>query len=768
MRRKQIGVLGMILILSCLTAACGKEAVAEPVETTVEAVPDETVAETEAVEETEEESTEEAIDFRKENVVGANLLSNGDFAAGSENWGTFITRAGSGEFTVVDGVGTFNIVTTGTDDYSVQLYYDEFPLKVGGVYELSFDIASDMARVGSARIQLNGGDYRGYVEDTFEITEQMQTFSYTFEMAETDPLPRLCFNLGTPKDGEAYGRHTVLLDNISVKLVDASNIFEEEIVDLSVDCNTNQVGFLPNARKTVIVSSANPGTEFDLVDEKGNVVYTGTYTATIDDTLSSGEVVSQGDFSDFTTPGTYKIVSKDGMESYPFVIGEGVYDELLKDTFRMLYMQRCGTELTEEYAGDFAHPVCHTTEAIIYGTNEKKEVGGGWHDAGDYGRYVVPGAQTIQDLFLAYENFPEIWNGENADNMDIPESGNGIPDILDEARYELDWMIKMQDEKSGGVYHKVTCKEFPGFVMPQEETEELYLAPISTAATADFAAVMAKSSEVYKDIDPKFAKNCLAVAKKAWEYLEVTPNVTGYRNPDDILTGEYPDGQDKDERFWAAAELYKVTQEDKYRVHLEETMEKYILQGYGWSEMGSYGLHAYLSLEEELKNPVYVEKIKEMVVTKADKMLGFSNANGYFAAVDSFAWGSNLTICSNGRQMLFAAELTGEDEYRVAAYDQLQYVLGQNALSYCYVSGYGTHFPVNMHHRPCIVTGNVMKGMVIGGPNQNLEDPFAKALLADMPPAKCYLDNNQSFSTNEVTIYWNSPFIYLLSSQMQE
>lgn len=303
----------------------------------------------------------------------------------------------------------------------------------------------------------------------------------------------------------------------------------------------------------------------------------------------------------------------------------------------------------------------------------EKEVSGGWHDAGDYGRYVVPGAQTIQDLFMAYEDYPEIWNGPDADNMDIPESGNGIPDILDEARYELDWMLKMQDETSGGVYHKVTCLDFPEFVMPQEE---------------------------------------------------------------------------------------------KYKIHLEETMEKYILQGYGWAEMGSYGLHAYLSLDESLQNPVYVEKIKQMVAEKANRIMGYAQADGYGAAIETYNWGSNLTICSNARQLLFAAKLTGDSKYSDCAYNQLQYILGQNALSYCYVSGYGSLSPVNVHHRPCIVTGTVMKGMVIGGPNANLEDPFAKALLADMPPAKCYLDNNQSFSTNEVTIYWNSPFIYFLSSRM--
>lgn len=184
--------------------------------------------------------------------------------------------------------------------------------------------------------------------------------------------------------------------------------------------------------------------------------------------------------------------------------------------------------------------------------------------------------------------------------------------------------------------------------------------------------------------------------------------------------------------------------------------------------MGSYGLHAYMSMDESLQNPTYVEKIKQMVTEKADTLMASADADGYGAAITTYNWGSNLTICSNARTLMFAADLTGDDKYNECANHQLQYILGENALSYCYVTGYGSLYPVNAHHRPCIVTGKVMKGMVIGGPNQNLEDPFAKALLADMPPAKCYLDNNQSFSTNEVTIYWNSPFIYFLSSCMAE
>lgn len=760
--KKRVLAIALVLCMSIMSVACGKQQVNTEVPKTEEA--SEVVGVQE--QETATEVSNETADPAKENIVGMNLLSNGDFSEGTENWGTYITKGGAGSFEVIEEIGVFNITSTGTEDYSIQLYYDEFPLKVGGVYEFAFDISSDMPRVASARIQLNGGDYKGYVEGTFDITKNIQRISYQFTMEDTDPLPRLCFNLGTPKEMDYYkDKHKIFLDNIEVKLVDASNIVEMETVDLSVDCNVNQIGFLPEGKKTVTISSANPGSEFDIVDENGSVVYTGTLSGAYDDSLISGEIVYHGDFSDFTTPGTYKVVSKDGAESYPFIIADGVYNDLLKDTFRMLYLQRCGMELTADLAGDFAHPACHTQEAVIYGTDQKKAVSGGWHDAGDYGRYVVPGAQTVQDLLMTYEDFPEIWNGPDADNMGIPESGNGIPDILDEARYELDWLLMMQDEQSGGVYHKLTCLDFPGFVMPQEETEALYLAPISTAATADFAAVMAKSSQVYKDIDPAFADACLDASLKAWGYLEVT-NKKVFSNPEDVLTGEYADGQDKDERFWAAAELYKITQEEKYKVLLEETMELYILQGYGWQEMGSYGLHAYLSLDESLQNPTYVDKIKQMVVEKADKLLAAAEADGYGAAIVTYNWGSNLTICSNARTLMFAAQLTGDNKYNDCATHQLQYILGENALSYCYVTGYGSLYSLNVHHRPCIVTGKVMKGMVVGGPNQNLEDPFAKALLADMPPAKCYLDNNQSFSTNEVTIYWNSPFIYFLSSQM--
>ena len=462
--------------------------------------------------------------------------------------------------------------------------------------------------------------------------------------------------------------------------------------------------------------------------------------------------------------GTYRIEDATGA-SYEFKVGDKVYNDLLKDAFRFLYTQRCGIEIEEKYAGSYAHRACHTGEATIHGTNNKKKVTGGWHDAGDYGRYVVPGAVTVADLFLAYEDARSLWDSKWGDSMDIPESGNGIPDILDEAKYELDWMLMMQDEVNGGVYHKITCREFPGFVMPEEETEELVLSPISNTATADFAAVMAKASVIYKDIEPEFAKDCLAAAKKAWKYLETAPVGQGFRNPDDIVTGEYPDMRDPDERYWAAVELYSATGDETYAKYYRSILDQYVKDGYGWADVSSYGNKAYLRMDKSKQEDKYVKLISEHLKNRAQELTGFIDSDGYMCDLgEDYIWGSNMDVVNRARMILDSVAVNGGDKNK--AYQQLSYLLGANTLSQSFVTGYGTVSTEHPHHRVAIVKQYALPGMVAGGPNKNIEDPFAKSTLQGVSPAKCYVDNEQSYSTNEVTIYWNSPLIYLLSTMI--
>ena len=764
---KKIRVIAVFMVLTMVIGLVGCGGKTETAEQVSEPEVNETVAEPEEepeVAEPKEAEEETAEEEEPTEGLGVNMIKNGDFTSGIENWTTYINHGGSADFREENETAVVEINNPGAVDYGVQIYYDGFKLDQGGVYQFSFEMSSTVERTLEARLQVNGGDYHAYFGDYIEVGPDMKEYSWEFTMEEeTDVAPRLCFNMGIPAGVSAIDAHTVTFDNVSVVLVDDSNVIKSEVVDLSRNINVNQVGFLPDARKTAVVRSEDIDKTFTLIDTAGKEVYSGTLTGPVD-AACAGEQVCRADFSDFTEKGTYTIKVSNGDESYPFEIADDVYDGLLMDAFKMLYMHRCGIEIPESDAGAFAHPVCHDTKAVLYGTNETKDVSGGWHDAGDYGRYVVSGVQTIEDLFLTYEDYPDLWV---SDNLGIPESGNGIPDILDEARYELDWLFKMQDEKSGGVHHKVTCKEFPEFVMPQEETEELILCDISNTATGDFAAIMAKASTVYADIDPEMAKKALKCAEKAYTYLEEHKSSPSFKNPEDILTGEYPDGQFKDEMYWAAIELYKVTGDDRYKAYFEDILDQYVLHGFGWSSVGSFGNIAYLTMDPKMQDEKYVTVITDAICAKAEEYLNNSKTDGYMVALgDNYCWGSNLSVCSYARQMMLAKDLKNVSDYDNAIYDQLSYILGQNALSYCFVTGYGTLSPVNTHHRPSIAVGEEMPGMVAGGPDGNLEDSFIKTTMADTPPAKCYADNAQSFSSNEVTIYWNSPFVYLLSSIM--
>ena len=525
--------------------------------------------------------------------------------------------------------------------------------------------------------------------------------------------------------------------------------------------NLNQIGFMPEAKKTFVSRCVNTTGQFELIDKDNNVVYKGMLSDT-KEAVDAGETVRWGDFSDFNKTGWYIVRISDSEESYPFKIADDVYDDLLKDVLLMFTRQRCGMELGSNIGGDIAHPACHTSEAVIYGSDKHKDVRGGWHDAGDYGRYVDAGATAAADLLSAYEQHPDFWA---KDDLGIPESGNGVPDILDEVRYELEWMLKMQDSESGGVYHKVTCRDFPGFVMPQDETDELVISPISIAATADFAAIMAKASAIYRDYDTGFADRMLEASKRAFDYAEHNKGTAGFRNPQDIVTGEYGDDFSDDEIYWAAAELYKATSEDRFHDYVKNVVNNGGLHGFGWDNMGSYANETYLTMADEKKDKSVSGKIKEQVYYFAKSIYEHYETDGYRCAIkDGYIWGSNMTACNYARQMLIASKYyNNDDRYRRAAFNQISYILGQNPTNYCFVTGYGSNPSSHPHHRPYVATGMVIPGMVVGGPNGGMQDEYMSQHMAGTSPAKAYADVAESYSTNEVAIYWNSPFLYLLT-----
>ena len=538
----------------------------------------------------------------------------------------------------------------------------------------------------------------------------------------------------------------------------------------------NQIGYLPKQKKTVIFKQGNVGEHFKVIEVKsGSIVYTGQLSRRLESKPAKEEVWI-GDFSELEAEGEYKIITQAGEESYPFTIGKFIYKQVFQDAVRFFYLQRCGEEISEAYGDKWAHPACHTTLARIYGSNKKIEVTGGWHDAGDYGRYIVATSKTVADLMLAYEANPEAFNQE----FDVPRKDKQLPYILEEIKGQLIWMLKMQDQESGGVYHKVTCARFPGHhTMPQDEQEELIVCPISTNATGTFAAVMAMAYEVYQKVDNQLAEQCLSAARQAWKYLMDTPT-SKFKNPEGIITGEYGSKSDLEERYWAAAQLFKATGEVQYKEQAEEyakreelveleqdeikemEQEKLIF-AYGWSATGAYGDKAYLSANGA--NPEVCTKIMRRMKQKGDYLLRQAHQDGYgiYSSEKIYLWGSNMYILMLGLFLKDVYEIDKKEAYIEQASHYIDYCFGLNPLNLCYITGYGTVYPKHPHHRPSMAKQIAIPGMLVGGANEWLADPVAQEYLKETPAAKCYLDHEESFGTNEVDIYWNSMLVRILA-----
>jgi len=706
-------------------------------------------------------------DVRNDGVVfaaaGDNLLQNSTCDT-TQKFGLYLAGGAAAKLTAKDGALDVAITKVGTLNYGVQLNYAIIPLRKGGVYKLSYDIKTDCPRYTECMIQMDGGDYRSYVWTDCNVTEEWQTIEKEFEMEDdTDIAAKLCFNMGNESEAKndklklhdyLTKDHHFYVDNVKVEIVDDSKVDYNEGKTEETPILTNQLGYLPDAAKVAVLRNEKLADTFSVVNaETKKEVFSGKISAAIDN-KSAKETNYHADFSEFKEPGKY-IIKWGDAESYPFSIGTDVYDAVLQESVYMLYTQRCGCAVDSPVV---KHPECHTSKATIYGTSDKIDVNGGWHDAGDYGRYVVPAAKTIADLFIAYNTNKDLFK----DNTGIPESGNGVADILDEARYELEWMLKMQDSKTGGVYHKVSCAEFPAFVSPEKETNELFVTPISSTATADFCASMAMAYENFKSIDEAFAKKCLAAAESAWKWLEANQSYVLVDPRQDITTGDYADFKknDKDERYWAAAQMLSATGDSKYEEAVKSLAAK---TGLGWSDMGTYGSFAYLLMDESKQNAELKATIKAAVLKEADAAMSNAKANSYGETLEKYFWGCNMDVANSGMLLTLAESLDSSKGYAANAAEQLNYLLGKNPLGYSFVTGYGTVAAANPHHRPSSVAGKAVPGMLVGGPDSALEDTKAEAFLADAAPAKCWLDNADSYSTNEVTIYWNSPLTALIA-----
>lgn len=531
----------------------------------------------------------------------------------------------------------------------------------------------------------------------------------------------------------------------------------------------NQLGYLTNLPKIAI--STKP-CNFQVIRISDQVcVFDGSVCEKVSD-VSSGDDTYKIDFSPLNEPGEYYILAGNNGKSLNFKIGNDIYKGLHIDMSRCLYYQRCGTELKSEHAGIYTHPACHTEDAILlkdYLNNTPNpktyEVKGGWHDAGDFGRYVTAGAVAVAHMLYAYELYPDSFN----DSLNIPESGNGIPDILNECRYELEWLFKMQT-KDGGVYHKLTAFNHAPFIMPQDDHDQFILFPVSSFAVADFTAVMALSSRIYRKFDEAFANRCLDAALKSLSWLKANP-YRDFKNPPGCNTGGYYDDADIDERLWAAAELLRAHKDgrNEYVQKVTELTNDFVSKtDFGWSDVSGFASLSILT-DPEHSMGMLEAHYKNVIEKEASRLLGIRKSSGYLLSLEpnDFCWGSNMVVANRAILYILASlicdEKTGE-KFKEAAVDHLHYLLGRNALGISYITGEGQNAYSHPHNRSseCDGIDKPMPGWVSGGPLKKPLDPaIIDAIPEGTPPMKCYIDDMRSYSSNEITIYWNSPVIFL-------
>ena len=530
--------------------------------------------------------------------------------------------------------------------------------------------------------------------------------------------------------------------------------------------HVNQVGYYPTEQKTAVLTK---GTSYELCDARtGDVVFSGSLSSYKLDG-ASGDEASIADFSEFQAEGSYYIVNDEGEISCRFEIKKDLYSGLQRDVLKAFYFQRCGCELEEQYAGIFRHKPCHTKPVMeLEDKSVKKIINGGWHDAGDYGRYSTAAACALGHMLYAYRMFPEQWKEE----LPIPESGNGVPDILNECRYELDWLINMQKE-DGSVYHKLTSFCHAGFVIPEEDQADFFLYPVSTLAAADFAAVMALASRIYGKWDKDFSDQALKASIKAWDWLVYHPDLIFVNNPEGSNTGTYGDSSDNDERAWAAAELFVATGEKKYEEALLRYLEKQKdLTGFGWMEMTGFAGLAILFDEKQQAKEETSAIFRNAFLQESERLVSVSGQCVYETAMEmnDYVWGSNMVVASRAMLLAVSSLLTGNREYHRIAAAQMDYLLGKNALDTSYVTGHGEHAYAHPHNRPTVALGDseVMPGWLSGGPNGHPSDPKAREVIPQgTPPMRCFVDAWECYSLNEITIYWNSLLVFM-TAYMQE
>lgn len=552
--------------------------------------------------------------------------------------------------------------------------------------------------------------------------------------------------------------------------------------DFGSPVRVNQYGYaVSGPKKASIVDPATDPLPWELRDAEGKEVASGRTSVFGDDPMS-GDHVHIADFSRLHTTRTGLTLHVGDQVSEPFDVLKNPYDTLRRDSLAYFYHNRSGIEIEEQYVGkEYARPAGHlgvapnkgdTSVPCLPGTCDYSlDVSGGWYDAGDQGKYVVNGALAAWQLMDTYERSLHERDTEGTRDglLAIPEQDNGTPDVLDEARWEMEFLLRMQvpagEPLAGMAHHKIHDAAWtPHPTLPHKDPQPRHLYPPSTAATLNLAAASAQCARLFARWDRPFAARCRDAAETAFKAALAHP--ARYAPDGGVGGGAYDDTEVGDEFSWAAAELYATTGRRGYLSYVDTGLTA---EGFSWKDTGALADLTVLRLPHRFP-AARVSAAQRRLLTVADGHLRDLRNQGYpnpsLPADGEYAWGSNSATTNSAMILAMAYDLRHRPAYRDAVLESMDYLLGRNALNQSFISGYGERAAHNQHHRHWAhqldpTLPSPPPGSLAGGPDSKLQDPVAQQNLPGCAPATCYIDDIGSYSTNEVAINWNSSLAWL-------
>lgn len=597
----------------------------------------------------------------------------------------------------------------------------------------------------------------------------------------------------------------------------------------------DQFGYLTNAEKIAIIrcpeigyDSAEtfvPGKKYALVDAKtGKKVFKKAIVAWKNGAVdkSSGDKAWRFDFSSVTKCGTYYVLDiQNNVKSYTFSIADNVYKDVLIQALRTFYYQRAGFKKEAKYAGNWADEASHIgpnqdLEARSWmdkgNPATAKDIHGGWYDAGDFNRYTNWTCDYIEYLLLSYEENPTAWT----DDFGIPESGNGVPDILDEVRWGLEHILRLEMNGTGAFISVVHA----GYGTPPSTNKEpTYWGNPSTSASLSAAGALAYGSKIFAQYDKTFSEKMLEAAQRAWDWANANPEVYFFNNSrehgtEGLAAGqqEITDPMHKSElKVLASLRLFDATKDKKYQDYFDTYYKNTRLVAWGlvfpFGELNQDMLLYYTKLPEA--TPEVVKQIRYSYQLGIDTICNLfsirDDDDPYLACQKDYVWGSNGTKAKQGsiyynlHQYNIMPELSEKSVNYAARY--IHYLHGVNPLSKCYLtnmSKFGAENSVRQIYHGWFCDGSdkwdeagvstygPAPGFVPGGPNleydwdrccpKNCDSEYNNSLcfkidispLKNQPAQKSYLDMNMgwpinAWSVSEISGGYQVQYIRLLS-----